>query len=298
MFLRNLKLINQVDNYILQDCDFHLGVNFVVDADSSKKHNKVGKTTFLKLIDVAMGAQDRKGLYYDASLNNENPELENYIHTNRTEVLLKLVDNLDSPQIEHELKVGLYRGGRYHIDGQKVSQQEYRQLLKFFLFNSNEKNPSFRQLINSFVRISMTGDVDSFLRNLPRAGNATYRAVYNFLFDISDPSLDKKRGDLEHQLKAIIGAEKEFKRVQNTQESSQVEQIITTLENERNQLRQEINDIVNLDEFKKNRSKWLQARSNYRSLTSKLSELQYELDHNQQLIDQIKSDEKIALIVI
>lgn len=55
MYIKSMSLVRGTDNAIIRHVDFHLGTNFVIDAEDSSKHNKVGKTTFLKLIDIAMG---------------------------------------------------------------------------------------------------------------------------------------------------------------------------------------------------------------------------------------------------
>ena len=65
MFLDELRLRNVETDEVFRVVKFHLGANLVVDAEDSAIHNKAGKTTFLKLLDVLMGAKDRKNLYHD-----------------------------------------------------------------------------------------------------------------------------------------------------------------------------------------------------------------------------------------
>ena len=52
MYIDNLQLIERKENKVIREVKFKKGVNFIVDAGSSKNHNKVGKTTFLRLIDI------------------------------------------------------------------------------------------------------------------------------------------------------------------------------------------------------------------------------------------------------
>lgn len=289
MFLSQLKLINE-DGVVLTNVDFHEGVNFVVDAETSSHHNKVGKTTFLKLIDIAMGAKDRNGIYVDAGTNSTNTYLEQYIKTNRTTLCVILLDKFKKPSIKHKLQIELYKGGRYKIDGKRVSQVAYRHQLKKIIFNLEGKNPTFRELIKSFVRISMTGDTDAFLHNLPRSGTATFRAVYNFLFDISDPDIDQQRGDLAKELRSLNEGEKQFKHLQNIEDVNQVTQIISTLTNERDRIQKALNDIVSLKEFEAHREQWMKARVQYQELTKELSDLDYQLERNQAMQNQVRSD--------
>lgn len=63
MYIKTLQIV-QKNNQIIRRVDFHSGVNFVVDEEDSDTHNHVGKTTFLKLIDIALGSKDKKIYIY------------------------------------------------------------------------------------------------------------------------------------------------------------------------------------------------------------------------------------------
>ncbi|KRL11905.1 hypothetical protein [Schleiferilactobacillus perolens] len=295
MYIKNLKIINFSDKYVLQNIDFHDGVNFVVDTESSGKHNKVGKTTFLKLIDIAMGAQERDRLYFDPETNSTEEELERYIIDNQANAELTIVDDINHPKAMHTLRVGLFKRGHYFIDGKQIKQSAYRIELNKILFNTQDKHPTFRQLISSFVRITMSGDTDTFLRNLPRASIATYRSVYNFLFDISDPSVDENRGNLEKQLKIVTEAEKQFKRVQQAHQPAEIKQIISSLVYQRDRLKEQIDDIVSLEQFTKNRKHLTTIRNRYSELTNKIGKLNYQLEQTKRLIAQTVSDSENAM---
>lgn len=201
MFIKSLRIRNTATNIVMREVSFHKGANFVVDTEDSKRHNKVGKTTFLKLIDVLMGAQNRSHIYTDQETNTEAIELRDTINKKRIAAEMTLSENLDAPYGKTvELKVELFPRGRYFIDGERMSQTNYRSKLNELLFGIANNVPTFRQLINSFVRVSVGGDDNAFLRTLTRASIATYRSVYNFLFDISDPELDSKLSQLNAQL--------------------------------------------------------------------------------------------------
>lgn len=60
MFIKSLRICNTATGVVMREVFFHRGANFIVDTEGSEKHNKVGKTTFLKLIDVLMGASEKK----------------------------------------------------------------------------------------------------------------------------------------------------------------------------------------------------------------------------------------------
>jgi hypothetical protein len=290
MLIRCLRIINQVDDYELRTVKFHSGANFIVDTDDSKQHNKVGKTTFLKLIDVALGARDRRLIYFDSETNSLEGNLEKYIRSNKSMVELTLVDNLSNPKTTHILKVGLYKNSPYFIDGKRLKQNDYREKLNLFLFDNDKNTPSFRQLIQSFVRISMSGDTNTFLRNIPSGTKSDYRSVYNFLFNISDPSLDQERGKIIKSLAAVKEAMKQFSQIQNSQSSTQTMQVISSLRNEQKRLIHELDDIVSQDTFEKNRQKLTEARTEYTNLADQIAILEYRLRINKKLILDTQKD--------
>jgi hypothetical protein len=290
MLIRCLRIINQVDDYELRTVKFHSGANFIVDTDDSKQHNKVGKTTFLKLIDVALGARDRRLIYFDSETNSLEGNLEKYIRSNKSMVELTLVDNLSNPKTTHILKVGLYKNSPYFIDGKRLKQNDYREKLNLFLFDNDKNTPRFRQLIHSFVRISMSGDTNTFLRNIPSGTKSDYRSVYNFLFNISDPSLDQERGKIIKSLAAVKEAMKQFSQIQNSQSSTQTMQVISSLRNEQKRLIHELDDIVSQDTFEKNRQKLTEARTEYTNLADQIAILEYRLRINKKLILDTQKD--------
>ena len=193
MFIKSLQIVDTLHNKILRNVNFHTGANFIVDTEDSESHNKVGKTTFLRLIDVAMGAKNKKLIYTDADTNTETTELRKFIESNKVAVELVLTDNLKLEQARKNylLHVDLFPNGRYYINGQKLKQKDYYAELNKLLFANEANIPTFRELIGSFVRVKVGGDNNAFLKFLPYNNTTEYRSVYNFLFKISDPKVDK-----------------------------------------------------------------------------------------------------------
>ena len=64
MYLQKLSIISESDenNKTIREIKFKKGVNFVTDSLMSNKHNQVGKTTFLRLIDVGLGAKNKSDI--------------------------------------------------------------------------------------------------------------------------------------------------------------------------------------------------------------------------------------------
>ena len=97
MFIKSLRIRNTTTNMVMREVSFHKGANFIVDTENSSRHNKVGKTTFLKLIDVLMGAQNKSYVYIDQETNNETVELRDTIIEKRIAIEMTLAQSLEAP---------------------------------------------------------------------------------------------------------------------------------------------------------------------------------------------------------
>lgn len=293
MFIKSLRIRNTATNIVMREVSFHKGANFVVDTEDSKRHNKVGKTTFLKLIDVLMGAQNRSHIYTDQETNTEAIELRDTINKKRIAAEMTLSENLDAPYGKTvELKVELFPRGRYFIDGERMSQTNYRSKLNELLFGIANNVPTFRQLINSFVRVSVGGDDNAFFRTLTRASIATYRSVYNFLFDISDPELDSKLSQLNAQLNRTRESLRQYMRVNGVEDVEQQRQILVALEGEYAQAKAQADDIFDADEYKSNRDAIASVRAEYASLVDQLSELDYRIGRNREALNNARAEKE------
>lgn len=201
MYIKSLRIFNGRENVVIREVAFRKGANFIVDAERSERHNKVGKTTFLKLIDIMMGAKNRDDLYRDRDAGIVDHVLKNLINTEKISVELSLVDTLDDSSCEmNVLKVELFKRGKYFVNGNHVTANKYRERLNQILFGRDQSKPTVRQLIGSFVRVSLSGDKSSFLRYLPYMKIGEYRALYNLLFRISDPEMDQRKMELAQRI--------------------------------------------------------------------------------------------------
>lgn len=291
MFLDELRLRNVETDEVFRVVKFHLGANLVVDAEDSAIHNKAGKTTFLKLLDVLMGAKDRKNLYHDDETNSDAVELMEFIGENRICASLSLKKDFFNNGTDCYLEVDLFPRGSYRINGNKMSQQDYRIELNKLLFSNNANIPTFRQLINSFVRVSMSGDNDSFLKSIPNAGNAIYRSVYNYLFDISDPSLDKELGDLKATKKRIDEAHKQFVRLNNAGNTlEEQQQMLVAVKREYGVITQQMEDMLDSRDFEKNRNHIADIRVQYTQLMNNIADLRYRIERNEQALSSARKE--------
>lgn len=292
MFIEFLSIVSKKSNEELRRVTFHKGTNLVVDAEGSERHNHVGKTTFLRLIDVLLGADNRKSIYTDAENGAVNKALEQFIMTERISVEGKLSSDLPSGRSSKTmfLQVDLFPRGARYIDDERVGLPEYHRRLKEFLFNDKRKSPSFRQLIDFFVRISLDGDEDSFLRCIPqgdRGGYGAYRSAYNYLFGVSDPADDVRLAELKKEIRGIRSAETKYRKMRSTVKSLEgLEQRISSLEYEEQELQARIDDIMDAKTFMKNRDAIFQAREQYDELTHRISDIDFLITRNTDILNE------------
>ena len=291
MFIGSVRLRNSMTGCVMREVVFHKGANLISDTFESDRHNKVGKTTFLKLIDVLLGASRKVGLYKDDETNSVNEELRDIIEKKRVVGEMTLVNSFERPSNHNvELKVELFPRGKYFFDGDKVSAKQYRELLGKTLFAVSSSKPTFRQLIKSFVRVSLSGDDYSFLRTLTRASNADYRAVYNYLFGISDSELDARLAELNRELNKLKESAKQYRRLAGIEDEEQLTQVGVALERECQRAESRLNDVLDADEFKANREAIEEARSQYARLCSELAEIEFRMERNAQSIERARKE--------
>lgn len=291
MFIGSVKLRNSINGRVMREVVFHKGANLIVDAYESDRHNKVGKTTFLKLIDVLLGANGKDRLYKDDETNSVNEELRDIIKEKRVVGEMTLVSSFERPSSQNvELKVELFPRGKYFFEGEKVSAKRYRELLGETLFAVNSNKPTFRQLIKSFVRISLSGDDYSFLRTLTSACIADYRAVYNYLFDISDSELDARLAELNRELNKLKESAKQYRRLAGIEDEEQLVQVGVALERECQRVESRLGDLFDADEFKANRETIEEARSQYARLCSDLAEIEFRMERNAECIERARKE--------
>ncbi len=293
MYIKLLRIRNTVTNIVMREVPFHMGANFVVDTEDSKRHNKVGKTTFLKLIDVLMGAQNKKLVYIDPETNTETIELRDIIIEKRVAAEMTVAQSLEMPYGRTwELKVELFPRGGYFIDGTRMSLDSYRKKLNEIFFGIENNVPTFRQLINSFVRVSVGGDDMSFLRTLPRTSNAVYRSVYNYLFAISDPTLDNQLSKLKTMLGHAQESLRQYKRVNGVDDIEEQRQVLVALEGEYDRIKRQVDDIFDSEEYKANRDSIAAVRNEYARLTDALSEIDYRISRNESILASARDERK------
>ena len=293
MYIKKLRILGGTSSLVMREVEFHHGANLVVDSEASASHNKVGKTTFLRLIDVLMGANEKKLIYTDPAANSINIELQHVIVDRKVTAEMTLTENVNRATAETvTLKVELFPRGHYFINGKRLTAKAYREQLNAILFGVTDNVPTFRQLINAFVRVQVGGDSDAFLRMLPRESYATYRSVYNHLFKISDPQLDKTLNELNRQLNRQKDLLRQYKRVNGIEDAEQQQQIMAALQTEYERLQASSNDILDAEEYQANRTVISNVRSRYQALTEQLDGVSYRTKRNDAALAEARQEKE------
>lgn len=292
MYLREMRLIQQ-NGEIIRKVAFHSGTNFIVDEEKSDSHNHVGKTTFLKLIDIAFGSRDKKSLYYDAQTNTENAILRNLINNQKVSVELNICEGFTSDSSDDtRLKVDLFDRGHKYINGERKKEGEYNDELNTILFGDEDGKPTFRQLIPYFVRVSARKDDYDFLKNLhATTPNTTYHKIYNYLFNISTSEDFNKLEKAKKLLNQSREAERNYKNLDNNNQNREVLfQKITALRERQKLLQSQVSDLVGGTDFVKNRDQITKARKKYVAMMDELNNLSYRLERVNDDLENTKSD--------
>lgn len=289
MFIKKIKIIKDKNSEIIREQQFYHGANFVVDTEDSTHHTKAGKTTFLNLINIALGAKDKKRLYYNYETNSVNEELRDYIINNKISIQLDLINENKN----FILNVALYPRGKRSINGIEYNQKEYNSELNKILFKNKPDTPKFRQLLKSFLRIDLGKDDNSFLRNLPITTSiSTYRAIYNYLFDISDPKENTDSDLINKKLREVEQAKKIYKEVSNVPAKYELEQIISALKQDEDNLNRKLNDIINRKKFEENRRNFNSARNKYTKLLQEIDDIKSHIKQNKNIIGENETKNK------
>lgn len=296
VFIKSLSIISKNTDVVLRKIEFKNGINFIVDSEKSDKHNKVGKTTCLKLLDLSLGAKSKDVIFKDYETQSVNEQLRLFIENQKIYTDMVLIDDFNHPSKEVSIKTELFNRGKRYINGEQTSYDEVNKYLNELLFENRSQKPSFRSAIKSFVRILMTKDNTQFLKVLDNFSNISeYRAVYNYLFDISDPENDLEFGKLKQELKNIKSKENNYKKVNTVDDVVKIKQINVAIEKEIDRLEKEINDLVDKKAFEKNRIHINDIRKKYEEISRQLSKIDFDILQLQKYIKE--AEEKSQRIV-
>ncbi|RZH26684.1 hypothetical protein EXD98_16045 [Acinetobacter pittii] len=224
MYLSNLKILTSSGETI-RDISFHKGLNIVLGerCAESGSTNSIGKTTLLRAIDFCLGG-DEKTFFQDKE-NKEaiDQNVFNFFYYIEPTFRLELRNSLDSKfthKIIFERKIcGITNKQpnklkiQHFINNNEVTNDEYNYELKNSLFNYHTNKPTFRQLINKFIRKD-DQQINFILRFLHQTtSDLDYEVIHFFLFGYPKPFEIERKFQLEKEIKQHKNDIKVFDRI-------------------------------------------------------------------------------------
>jgi hypothetical protein len=204
MILVNLKIESCIDGEIIRNVNFNKsGLSLIVDETNSEASgSNIGKTTFVKIIDLCFGAKSISSIYKEKD-TGENTKVKSFLEERKIEATLTIeVDNS-----RYLLKRPLFKNGKPKINDQEYSNNENycSDLVKIVFPNANDL--TLRQLITKFIRLDNSNEdaLFKYLPGFPR--NYLYQAIYDYLFGIiSNKSNSVKASDRKIAIQKDIEA--------------------------------------------------------------------------------------------
>lgn len=283
MYLVSLKLQEDSnDKKIIRYIKFNkTGLNIVVDETRNGKGNNVGKTTFLRVIDICLGARDKKYLWTDFDTGSVNNTLKEYIKSNRVFAELVISNDANNYTLIREL---FPRGSQY-INGEKFNYDNYRYKLNEIFFQLTGK-PQFRQLIGKFVRIKQTDDSYGTLSYLhSTTSHNEYRNIYDFLFKLND--IESSSRILE--LSQFIRKQKDLKddllkahSIESLEELSERQRLIS---NEVSTLEIELDRYISLSKYKNDLDKISDIKKTINEKSDLIDTLNFKINKIKEIIN-------------
>lgn len=294
MYIKQLiiKETKPVDK-IIREVPFQLGLNFIVDAGvDQEKGNSVGKTTILRLIDIALGAKDRKYIYYDDETRKTNTDLKNYIEENRLKVEMLIADSFDEDKETQKYVLGadLFPNGKRYIDNEVYNQNDYWEHLNRIFFSNKENFPTFRQLIHMFVRIDQRSDNNKFLKFLTRTNDDTYENIYDYLFELQEQGVSSKLLKIKQEISSKEKELKSYMKMNNFNSVDILHQKVVLLEKNIQKINADMDVLIESKKFKENEEKISEIKIEYAQYKSSLDDLFFRKNKIKSILNDAKQD--------
>lgn len=278
MYLEQLTI--RSDDGIIRDIKFKMGLNLIVDETTDAAQdsgNNVGKTTLLRIIDYCLGGK-KETLYKEREFKHIGGKIHEFLDKRHVVFTLKIKSrNGKHHTVTRPIK------GKSSIDDQEISSDgKFNEKLGQLIFQFNSSRPTFRQLMNKFVRIE-SHQLNYVLYFMHQNTDYTdYEALFLFLFGYRDT-------DVLAEKRQVVNAIKKLKVERRTTHS--VEQ----LEQELHLIEKEIAHLENLKkgfDFGENAENDLNILKTLQSsivdLRQKISKLSVRLDVNSKTVEQLR----------
>lgn len=193
MRLISLKIYKKKNGEVIRDVKFNEhGLSLIcdLDGDENRAHgSSIGKTAFIRCIDICLGAKTSKILYESKGMG-ENEILKDFIYENQVSLMLMCENDGASVCLERNLF-----DNKEYVNGEKFKKiEDYNAKLKEIFFPNSPSSLSFRQLIPLFIRIDNEEPI-KYLDNFTKNNNYYY--AYSYFLNLY---VDEKESSLNDEL--------------------------------------------------------------------------------------------------
>lgn len=278
---------------VIREIEFNKqGLNLIVDNTTNSSNdtgNNIGKTTAIKIIDLCLGANSVRSLYYDTDTRSEYTEIRDFLKDNKVEAELVLYSKSNNLKKRYYIVRQLFKKGKRKIDGKEYNKKDFESELKSILFNSKEPFPTLRQLIPKFIRVNYATD-ESMIKFLSNTDNATYETIYLFLLNILSDELLSNKDILSKQLK---DNENKLRMLENDENITSLD----SLKQKKILLNQELSvqtakrkELDYLETYKEELEKKREITTKTNQIEEQIQLLEFEIKTINQNIDRIKNE--------
>lgn len=245
MLLKRLIIYKKKDNDIIRDISFNEeGLNLIVDLENKGIGSSIGKTTFVRCINICLGSKSIKEIYHSAE-TSDNEVVKKFILDNEVSVIL-LVRNDDGKELK--LERCLYATKLQYINNVLYEDiEEYKSILKKEFFPDAPSSLKFRELITKFIRIDKGMNYifkynDGFGKN-----NVYHNAFYYFL----NLYVDEQETQLNLELSELTTNNSKIKNKYKFKNQNDFKKLIDNYISELNEKKQQIKENDYVAEFEK-----------------------------------------------
>lgn len=294
MLIKKLTILNQVTNQIIRDIEFNLeGLSLILDSTSEKikdSGNGVGKTTVIKVIDLCLGAKNLKELFEDRDTSSINEDLKKYLSDNKIIAILTVVSQ--NKDREYILKREMYGRGNRYINDEKLDDTVFNSKLKKIFFDSEQKKPTFRELIPKFIRLQETSESNILKFLFTTVTNSQYRSIYSFLFKIMKDTAINSISIKEKEIQKIDKESKTITKVNKISSFEALKQKLNIVNDDIEKLEKERESISYIISYKDEADKKIQIETELKTLQIQLENISFEINKISKSIEEASNQKE------
>jgi uncharacterized protein YydD (DUF2326 family) len=291
MFLESIKIEN--NNSLVRDIQFHKGLNLILDRTDTKNKqksgNSVGKTTVLRLVDFCFNGDKRK-IYEDSEFRNkENTTVKDFLLNNNIVITTTLTDDLsnsESKKLEIQRNFLTYSDKVLRINGEDIPTKDFENVLKRRIFSFSGDKPTFRQIINKYIR-----DSSEKLTNTIKVLHQTttyeeYEALYFFWLGIDTDEIARKQ-ELYHNK---ISEERLLGRLTEDRSKSEINQSLKVIDRDISKLNKKKETFNLNEEYEEDLESLNELKRKINRISSNISQLDLKKELIEESLDNLRSE--------